>query len=58
MLCVSVALSLCAWAGLVGPWFLLLFIFLIGCGSAFFAPAWQASVGDMVPQQEPLRPSQ
>src|SRR4030095_673206 len=36
----------------VGPWTLLLFTFAIGCGSAFFAPAWQASVGDMVPRTE------
>jgi MFS family permease len=52
MLSVSLALSICAWAGLVGPWTLLLFTFAIGCGSAFFAPAWQASVGDMVPRPE------
>ena len=52
MLSVSLALSLCAWAGWVGPWILLLFTFAIGCGSAFFAPAWQASVGDMVPRPE------
>jgi MFS family permease len=52
MLTVSLALSICAWAGLVGPWTLLLFTFAIGCGSAFFAPAWQASVGDMVPRPE------
>ena len=52
MLCVSAALSLCAWLGLIGPWTLLLFTFAIGCGSAFFAPAWQASVGDMVPRAE------
>src|SRR6185503_5233412 len=52
MLCVSVALSVCAWKGLIGPWSLLLFTFSIGCGSAFFAPAWQASVGDMVPRPE------
>jgi MFS family permease len=52
MLSVSLALSICAWAGVVGPWTLLLFTFAIGCGSAFFAPAWQASVGDMVPRSE------
>jgi predicted MFS family arabinose efflux permease len=52
MLAVSLALAICAWAGLVGPWILLLFTFAIGCGSAFFAPAWQASVGDMVPRPE------
>jgi len=52
MLSVSLALAICAWLGLVGPWTLLLFTFAIGCGSAFFAPAWQASVGDMVPRPE------
>lgn len=52
MLSVSLVLAICAWLGLVGPWTLLLFTFAIGCGSAFFAPAWQASVGDMVPRAE------
>lgn len=52
MLLVSVALALCAWWGLVTPWLLLLFTFLIGCGAAFNAPAWQASVGEMVPRAE------
>lgn len=52
MLLVSVALALCAWSGLIMPWLLLLFTFLIGCGAAFNAPAWQASVGDMVPRAE------
>ena len=50
MLAVSIALAACAWAGVITPWLLLLFTFLIGCGSAFNAPAWQASVGDMVPR--------
>src|SRR5688572_17298788 len=44
LLTVSVALAACAWAGLITPWLLLLFTFLIGCGSAFSSPAWQASV--------------
>jgi MFS family permease len=52
MLVVSLALSICAWFHLIGPWTLLLFTFSIGVGSAFFAPAWQASVGDMVPRLE------
>jgi MFS family permease len=52
MLSISIALAICAWGGWVGPWTLLLFTFAIGCGSAFFAPAWQASVGDMVPRAE------
>lgn len=50
MLAVSVALALCAWGDLLTPWLLLMFTFLIGCGAAFNAPAWQASVGDMVPR--------
>ncbi len=50
MLIVSIILSVCAWSGLITSWLLLLFTFLIGCGTAFNAPAWQASVGDMVPR--------
>ena len=50
MLLVSAALSLFAWAGWLSPWWLLLFTFLIGCGTAVNNPAWQASVGDMVPR--------
>jgi MFS family permease len=52
MLAVSIALAVCAWAGFMTPWLLLLFTFLIGCGAAFNAPAWQAAVGDMVPRQD------
>jgi MFS family permease len=50
MLTVSIALSLSAWLDIITPWVLLMFTFLIGCGAAFNAPAWQASVGDMVPR--------
>lgn len=52
MLTVSIVLAVFAWAGLITPWLLLSFTFLIGCGSAFNAPAWQAAVGDMVPRTE------
>ncbi|HVF34764.1 MAG TPA: MFS transporter [Candidatus Saccharimonadia bacterium] len=52
MLLVSIALAACAWSGVLTPWLLLLFTFLIGCASAFNTPAWQASVGDMVPRAE------
>jgi len=52
MLTVSLTLSACAWSGWITPWLLLAFTFLIGCGSAFYAPAWQASVGEMVPRTE------
>ena len=52
MLLVSAALALFAWSGALTPWLLLLFTFLIGCGNAFNAPAWQASVGEMVPRPQ------
>ena len=38
--------------GLLTPWSLLGFTFLIGCGIASNNPAWQASVGDMVPRAD------
>jgi MFS family permease len=52
MLAVSAALALAAWAGLITPWSLLAFTFLIGCGTALNNPSWQASVGDIVPRSE------
>lgn len=52
MLVMSVMLSLCTLFGWITPWVLLTFTFLIGCGNAFNLPAWQASVGDMVPRAE------
>jgi MFS family permease len=52
MLLVSIGLALCAWLGWITPWLLLSFTFLLGCGAAFNAPAWQASVGDMVPRAQ------
>ncbi len=51
MLAVSIALTVCAALGVLTPWLLLVFTFLIGCGSALNGPAWQASVGDMVPRR-------
>ncbi|MCE7795103.1 MFS transporter [Sphingobium sufflavum] len=50
MLVASTALALFAVYGHLTPWLLLAFTFLIGCGTAFNGPAWQASVGDMVPR--------
>ncbi len=52
MLVVSATLAAFAWSGLITPWLLLFFTFLMGCGTAFNGPAWQASVGDMVPRSE------
>lgn len=51
MVAVSVALAVAAWLGLLTPWALLGFTFLIGCGTALNNPAWQASVGDIVPRE-------
>jgi len=50
MLAVSAALSIFAWQGMLSPWLLLGFTFLIGVGTALNNPAWQASVGEMVPR--------
>ena len=50
MVAVSVALAIFAWNAWLSPWGLLAFTFAIGCGTALNNPAWQASVGDMVPR--------
>jgi MFS family permease len=50
MLVVSALLTVTALLGLISPWLLLTFTFLIGCGVALNNPSWQASVGDMVPR--------
>ena len=48
----SVALAVVALAGSITPSLLLGLTFLIGCGAALFAPAWQASIGDQVPRAQ------
>ena len=52
MLVVSVLLTVFTYLGLLTPWLLLAFTFLIGSGTALNSPSWQASVGDMVPRAE------
>lgn len=49
---VSIALALFAFWGLLTPWLLLGFTFLIGCGVTLNNPAWQASMGDLVPRKD------
>ena len=44
MLAVSVGLTIAAYLGVLTPWLLLAFTFLIGCGTALNNPSWQ-SVG-------------
>ncbi|ETR75518.1 MFS transporter [Afipia sp. P52-10] len=47
----AVTLSLLAHFGLISPYILLAFSFLIGTGMALFQPAWQASVNEQVPPE-------
>lgn len=48
----SIMLAFLAYQGLLTPWLLLSFTFLIGCGTALHNPSWQASVGDIVSREE------
>lgn len=52
MLMVSITLAIMAYEGLLSPWSLLGFTFLIGCGTALHNPSWQASMGDIVSRDE------
>ena len=52
MMAVSVLLAVLTCFGLLTPWLLLAFTFLIGCGSALYNPPWQATVGDIVPRED------
>jgi MFS family permease len=52
ILAVSVVLAGSTYFGLITPWVLLTFTFLIGCGTALNSPAWQSSVRDVVPRQD------
>lgn len=52
MAVVSLVLAVVAFMGLLNPWLLLAFTFLIGCGTALFNPSWQASMGDIVPRED------
>ena len=44
MLSASALLAVLAWSGQIGPWSLIAFTLLVGCGTALNGPAWQASV--------------
>ena len=52
MMVVSILLAIFTFAGWLSPWLLLLFTFLIGCGTALHNPSWQASMGDIVPRED------
>jgi MFS family permease len=47
----AATLSVLAYLGLLSPYVLLGFSFLIGTGMALFQPAWQASVNEQVPPE-------
>ncbi|HJT13471.1 MAG TPA: MFS transporter [Dongiaceae bacterium] len=51
-LVVSILLTVVAYSGIMTPWLLLTFTFLVGCGNAIYGPAWQSSVGEVVPRSE------
>jgi MFS family permease len=52
MMVVSIGLTVFALSGLLSPWLLLAFTFVIGCGTALHNPSWQASMGDVVPRED------
>ncbi|HWJ87490.1 MAG TPA: MFS transporter [Pelagibacterium sp.] len=52
MMLVSFILAIFTFFGLLSPWLLLGFTFLIGCGTALHNPSWQASMGDIVPRSD------
>jgi len=52
MMLISIILALLTFIGWVTPMILLVFTFLIGCGTALYNPAWQATVGDIVPRRD------
>src|SRR5262245_12854554 len=52
MLLVSAVLAVVTFFGHVTPWTLLSLTFLLGCGAALYAPAWQSSVSEQVPRDQ------
>lgn len=52
MMVASFALSGLAFAGLAGPWTLLVVTFVLGVGAALYSPAWQSSVAEQVSRDE------
>ncbi|MDB6454667.1 MFS transporter [Falsirhodobacter sp. 20TX0035] len=52
LLVISALLAVVAFLGLLTPWTLLAFTFLLGCGNAMHLPSWQASMRDLVPRED------
>ena len=52
MFAASVLLAGLTWFGITTPLLLLGMTFILGCGSASFAPAWQSSISEQVPRAQ------
>jgi MFS family permease len=52
MFVIAVILAVTGYLGHITPWTLLTLTFLLGCGTALYAPAWQSSVGEQVPRAD------
>lgn len=51
LIVVGIAFAVCAFAGWIGPWTLVAFVFFLGIGNALTLPAWQAIVPDLVAKE-------
>lgn len=52
MLLAAALLSVLSFAGIIGPWSLLILTFVLAVGSAMNGPTWQAIVPELVPRNE------
>ena len=52
MLAVAAVLGVMVLIGVMGPWWLLALSFALGVGSAMNAPAWSATIPELVPREE------
>jgi MFS family permease len=52
MVAIAAILAAVAYFGAITPWTLLGLTFLLGCGTALYAPAWQTSVTDFAPREQ------
>lgn len=51
LLLVSIVLAACAFLGVISPWLLLLFTFLVGTGKALNNPGWQTMASELVARE-------
>jgi MFS family permease len=52
VLSMAALLALLTWAGVLGPWGLLVLTFCIGMGNALNFPAWAATTPELVPRED------